>query len=376
MLGIYLCSSQNGIQYVPSRESLPLTRLGLSQEGGMTAHIQRIDQFESFLLHEGTTYNETILMESMRAADRQDGEDSADMVMEVPEDGQAARPVEKQVPPEEVEKRSATSAQTVQTETPSQEARKQRKTVTFGQEQDNVIIFASGTISPWDSEVDTHSPGTDEDLQDEEDKKKWELINLIQKQGIQWPLTGWICKQCQPTIQILMDFLQNWSLKDAHCVVDHHDYANLELWNRAVRAQQVRINLPITMIALQAVRQVECLEPLKNHLGALCQAIRSCPASGPGRIFIVNNIKNPHCVPVLGKRVQEHNRLLFRAVTTIPLQGVFYCDISQHFVWLDGQVVEPVNKYFTEKGKLSKTGMFLYRSSLLREVGVVPYTLV
>ena len=154
-------------------------------------------------------------------------------------------------------------------------------------------------------------------------------------------------------------------------------FAHLDQWTRAVRDRQVRLHLPITVIAVQCIKLQECLEPLKNTLGALCRAIQSIGEDN-GRIFIVNNVPNPRQAPVLGQRTADHNKLLFRAVIGVNkmLRRVFYCDMAQHFVTPGTtEWIQPVSQYFDQDGNLTETGCFMYRSCLFRKIGILPYSL-
>ena len=115
---------------------------------------------------------------------------------------------------------------------------------------------------------------------------------------------------------------------------------------------------------------------IKNNLGSLCRAIRVINPTA--LIFIVNNVPNPRSAPVLGKRTQEHNKLLMQAVAGVNtrMKKVQYCDIAQHFVSQDGkEFIQPLEMYFTADGVMTKTGAFVYRASLFRELGIIPYSL-
>ena len=43
-------------------------------------------------------------------------------------------------------------------------------------EQDNVIIFGTGTLSPWDSDIDGATSGSDQPIQEEAEQRR--IINL------------------------------------------------------------------------------------------------------------------------------------------------------------------------------------------------------
>ena len=213
-------------------------------------------------------------------------------------------------------------------------------------------------------------------MQISNEDKKW--VDLILEKGICWKPEGWIHPGKPPSIQILTDtFLRYWSMKEGRCNIFRRRYSHLNLWTKAVHSGDILVSLPITVIALKCVKQVECLEPLKNQLAALCRAIRN-KSQNTGRIFITNNIPNPRMAPVLGIRMQEHNKLLFLAIAGINPKTtggrVFYCDMEQHFV-SGQQHLEPIKAHFDNEGNLTATGCFIYRSCLFREIGVVPYPL-
>ena len=228
----------------------------------------------------------------------------------------------------------------------------------------NLITFGPGTLTGWDSDID----GKD-DAQEEED-----AIAEIMTEGMNWEIQGWHTKRRNMTVQILTDsFLGNWSHRENKCALIIHPFPNINQWIRAIRRQEIPLQLPITVVALQCLKSMECLEPLKNNLAALCRAIRSCVQ---GRIFITSNIPNPRCVPVLGQRAIQHNRLLHQAVVGINknIYSVFYCDLAAHLI-SEGKHLEPIATHFTPEGELTKVGCFVYRGCLLREKGVVPFSL-
>ena len=165
-------------------------------------------------------------------------------------------------------------------------------------EQDYVILFTPGSMSPWDSDKDGRSSGS---LQEEIENNR--IRDLICKEGVSTKILKWHLKQRRSTIQVLSDsFLQACSGKDQHCRVVTRNYAHLGLWTRAVRKQDVSVPLPITVIAVRCIRHYECLEPLKNALTALCRAIRTM-SMGTGQIFITNRIPSPGVAPILGARI-------------------------------------------------------------------------
>ena len=338
-----------------------------------------IDHYESFLLQEATVWDEAVLTEGLRQVQMSPQRSLLSQVLKAgksPDTGKG--PVCDDGEDQEDELLEQMNLQL----TPSPSARIDAPSVTPSEqgetfyEQDNVILCGSGTLSPWDSDIDGREGETLSNNYDSltEEDSEGEAVSEILLQGMECEASGWHRDQRQPTVQILTDWLQHWSSKDRHCSLSYRGFSNIQQWIQGVRQQDVQLTLPITVVSLQSIKQVECLEPLKNAISALVRAIRS--NSPGGRIFVVNSLPNPRSAPVLGIRALEHNKLLFRAITTLTPKPyrVFYCDLAQHFVPSQGVPV-PETQHFTLEGDLTLTGCFLFRSSVLREVGVVPYSI-
>ena len=247
-------------------------------------------------------------------------------------------------------------------------------------EQDNVIIFQDASMSSWHTDIDSNETllkAARQKLQEEKRKKEAEerkkketekIVKIILAEGMNWPKTTWCYQEQHTTVQIIGDeFLMNWFLKDKRCRIIIHRFAHVNQWAMAIRNQQIRVQLPITVIALKCLKQYECLEPLKNAVAGLCRAIRSMGDGSTGRIFVAANIPDPWVAPVLGQRTTEHNKLLLRAVTgiNIKLKRVFFCDMASHFLTSRrGKHIKPTSDYFETKGELTKTGCFVYHSCM------------
>ena len=272
-----------------SRESFQFTRSGLAQASGgmLQSQIQHIDQLESQLLQDGTVWSEEALLEELRSADL--SQVNLASASNSSSQGGSSTPAQSR-------DNGSLSAQMQKSPT--------GKKVEFN-EDNNVIIFTLGTISPWDSDKDSqHSDGTvqhgkecDGDRtqgQETEEPDDKAVQSAIKKHGIKWKVSTWVYKNKQPTIQVLCDaFLAKWSRKDKYCQMFERWYSHIGQWTQAIRKHELIMldQLPITVIALQCIKQLECLEPLKNNLAAMCRVIRNI--KGPGRIFIVSAVPNP-----------------------------------------------------------------------------------
>ena len=283
---------------------------------------RRVDQLESLLLQEGTVldaeelgkelHTSRFLIESgnlsgaikppenvmapLEAADREEDEQQGVVKrrkLDTPgASGQSA-------PPSQTDRNIST-----QDPQPGTSAGKS----SWQSEQDNVVLFHTGTLSPWDSDCDTQELELTPPRSDVNNNKQQEDVAILYKQVVQRIIMEGIREHRRPrtrrvraSVEIISDgFLKHWSDRDRKCRAYSLDFANLGRWTEAVRMQQIPLTLPITVVSLQCVKQVECLEPLRNRLAALCRAIRS---SNPGgRIFITNNVPNPRSVPVLGEK--------------------------------------------------------------------------
>ena len=116
-------------------------------------------------------------------------------------------------------------------------------------EEDNVIIFSTGPISPWDSDIDTQPIVQEEDSdrkgtkrKDKEDKQltKQACDEILQK-GLYMPVQGWHARQ-RMTVHVVTDsFLAMWSDKDRKYDLVRHEFANLKVWTQHIRAQNVHL---------------------------------------------------------------------------------------------------------------------------------------
>ena len=249
-----------------SRDSFELSPCGDAQHR-LSRNVQRIDQFESYLLCEDTLMNGDALLNSITMEDL--CQEGACSTQTTPQNGSSS-PLQ-----------AGQSEPTVQSGDEKMEV-----------EQDNVILFASGRFSPWDSEKDRgDSSGSceaapknkkvtwqDENAQEEKQRQcNRKLIQLICDEGIHWRPGGWRIKYRNPTVQLFTDrLLHNWSRKDQMVRLQLHNFSHIGQWSRAVREHQVQVLLPITVISLQCIKQLECMDPLKNAIAMLGRAIRNC----------------------------------------------------------------------------------------------------
>ena len=256
-------------------------------------------------------------------------------------------------------------------------------------EAENIITFEATTESntSWITDQDTHEVmETTEPEESEEDipediqqvlheemleaQARHELIT----EGLTFELPRWLRKDRPPTVQIISDsFLKNWP-QDNRCHLLTEDTSNIQQITHAVRSQSMRIQLPVTIVLVRAVRQIECLEPLKNAIQSLCRAIRVF--SPAGRIFIASTTPSPNAVPVLGLRAHQHNKMLFQAVIGVnkKLTRVFYMALADH-IWDGKEYIQPIRQYFDTEGDLTYHGCVLIRSCMFREAGLAPYSL-
>ena len=244
---------QNAAQLPWSRESFQLTHLEhATGGGGMQSQIQHIDQLESRLLQDGTVWSEEALMGELRAADR----------------AQAELQSRSTTPSHEGIERPENQAEKQQSD--GGEDRLQKGRVHF-HEEDNMIIFGTGTISPWNSdkdehdtssEIETHAQGekpeqvrsacdgemsaqkTKRRASDEADGRRKRsqapsrklVRNAIREQSVERPIAILEKKrEVTPSVQLLTDrFLNNWSSKEKKCIVYMRRFAHLGNWTTAV----------------------------------------------------------------------------------------------------------------------------------------------
>ena len=356
-----------------SRDSFQLT---LSEPATC---ISCLDQLESMLISDGeATWNERSLIDSLRAAQTFDQSAREELPSVASTPIQSDPPLQTSSPTLHVmhsqeDSLVTNSADRLPSQPSTSKQGQPEDALSQFVEQDNVVIFGTGTLSPWNSDEDSQELSkTVPEQKQEKDPAGDEARKEILEQG---PVLGIPLKTrtVVPSIHLLTDkFLRNWSDKDPKCVVAQRSYPTLRGWVEEVRSQRLAFHLPITVVALQCLKQIECLEPLKNGLGGLCRAIRT--VNPGGRIFVTTNVPNPRLAKVLGLRTRDHNRLIRQAVMGInpKLKRVFVCAMEEHF-FSGGEYIQPIDTYFNENGELTTTGCFVYRSCMFREVGIIPY---
>ena len=236
--------------------------------------------------------------------------------------------------------------------------------------REHLITCEAADVSntSWITDEDTHEI----DLQGKDERLTVQAREEILKFGVSMKIPKWI-RPRHHTVHIISDqFLKNWPQRDGRSVITREAYYNIQQLTRAIKIQQIQLQLPVVVIILRSVRQVECLEPLKNALSALCRAVR-CSVSA--RIYISNTVPSPYVTPVLGVRANEHNKMLFEAVVGVNKRvgRVFYLLLAEH-LW-DGskEFVQPLLQYFDAEGDLTYTGCVLAHSCIFREIGACPY---
>ena len=256
----------------------------------------------------------------------------------------------------------------------------------------HLITFEAGTNESWVTDRDSQMEDTvvqmdgSTQLSPVKDKTPQKKVVKARKRtlteqarleiltlGMDMKAPDWM-KNRPGTVHIISDeFLKRWPM-DPKCSVVTQDFSSLQVLIKAIRAQQVRIQLPIVVINVKCIRQVECLEPLQNAISAVCRAVRVY--SPAGRIFFTNTLPSPYSAPVLGVRASQHNELLFRAVTWVGkrMGRVFYTSMAEHF-WDGKDYITPIRKYMDMEGNLTYLGCLTYRGCLFREIGITKYAL-
>ena len=345
-----------------SRENSPSTH---SEDAMSSTHVDRL---EKYLLTRDTVSDEQLLIEEFQRIKKQ----ATEACVSSQREGSPLALVPEPGPSQQTERRTATRLQSVDPSQGTEGDEEQSPApshVDSPDSQDNVIIFGTGTLSVWDSDTDSQIlASTDCQMI----QPKVNVLEQIMVEGLEFPVEGWHTR-VRTTVHVLADnFLQHWLAREAKCRLHRGNFATINRWTDAVKTHEIQLELPTVVIALQCLRQIECLEPLRNRIIGLCRAVRN---ANPGtRIFVATNIGNPRAAPVLGKRAYEHNQLLDQAVRGVnkAVGSVFVCDVAVHFC-SNGQYIQPTRAYFTPEGDLTALGCFTYRACMFKEIGIVPY---
>ena len=245
--------------------------------------------------------------------------------------------------------------------------------------EEKVVVFTPGTMGSWHTDPDS------QELELTPPPKKKVRFEVPQNQEERarksLQLHGLLAHRFKrqdprpPTVVVLTDeLLANWSERELCCVVIRKHYSTINGWIPDIREAVINTDFPHVVVVMQCVRSLECLETLKNAMGGLCRALRSI--NPVARIYFCDGIPRPRSAPVIGQRIQEHNKLLAHAVKGVnQLMGrVFYLSMATHFIDSSTGKV-PVEYFNMYEDRLSRVGCFIFRSCMFREVGVVPYSL-
>ena len=201
-------------------------------------------------------------------------------------------------------------------------------------------------------------------------------IREITKDGLEWPLPGWIQKQKaktrSPSALILADSqFKHWPRKDHICQVILHEGWPLKRWSQAIKLGQLHINSHTVTLYLESVQYWTDMPPIKNGLTSLCRVIKSHGMEP--RIFVSNHLPRWAASPVTSP-VSQFNFTLQQGIrsTCRSIGSVYELSLYKHFTSAKGRIIKPADKYF-ELGSLSWFGCVIARECILREVGLKGY---
>lgn len=206
----------------------------------------------------------------------------------------------------------------------------------------------------------------------------WEGFSTVEiQQVIQEVDWGFPCQfrpRRMPAVTLLCDLLlKDWSAMDEVFVHNCKPGLNIMNWSHEIRKGEV------TLVGQNFVVQIAKLDKMYPNtdilLGAVHHLVKSLRSGHPHcRIYVCGAF--PRLSDSLDVRlgtVEFNHRLdcLLQQVAK-SLGKVFYVAVQDHFIDELGQFVKPFSKYFLSSIKLSRAGCFIFRSSLMKEMGLIP----
>ena len=183
----------------------------------------------------------------------------------------------------------------------------------------------------WDSELDgtastTSTPAYKRGIHDSMDEVTRQAVKAIQKEASQFVLNG---SARGPSVQVLADSkIMQWP-RDSICVVNCHQDWDITKWLPSICAEIIRIQCNTVVLYFEKTQNYGDVPRLKNHLQAICKAIRQHQKGCC--IFISNILPKASTSPV---RRAETNFVLLQAVRSVNrcLGKIHFLSVYEHFV--------------------------------------------
>ena len=247
----------------------------------------------------------------------------------------------------------------------------------------HIIEFEhQGDASPWDSQDDTgiletstppYRRGQHSSQMEHSDEQVRQLIRMHGLQAHRIPRH--LSRKCPVSIQLFADHhLKQWPFGDIQCHISYMEHLPLSQWVEKIKRRELIIRAGTIVLYLQKLRNITHPVPLKNQIGQICRSIRA--ASMETRIFICDTLPE-NGGPVNDDQLIRYNRSLFLATQHVnrELEKIFFLAMHAHFVDSNGQIIQPVHKYFSPGGYLTYLGCITFRACMAREVGITNYSL-
>ena len=244
---------------------------------------------------------------------------------------------------------------------------------------ENVITFSSDTVSLWNTEVDQHMLETSTPAfkrgrnQEEQDEVEQEARRRVLQEGMRYTLPHWVRRISVSFLLCTDGLTEGWPKSENKCVLEVRPGWQLRKWTGAIRDNAIRVNLDSIVLSLPVMIHLQCVEHIKNDLGALCRALRARKAHCT--VYVCDQLPSPFESPVLRHRSETHNKLVQRAVHALntKMDWVFFVSMHQYFVEGNNKVIQPPVRYFQANGQLTYVGCMRYWAYLFREVGITAY---
>ena len=144
---------------------------------------------------------------------------------------------------------------------------------------------------------------------------KWQLVRLIQKEGMLHPVPKW-ARSHSPSVLILSDSqLKHWPEADNVCKLIYHPDWPVKRWVQAIKLGDIWIEYNTVVIYLEGLRSWSDVPPIKNALHTLCKMIRMYGNNGL-RMFIANHLPQAVGSPV-HPPIANSNFTLCQAISSV-----------------------------------------------------------
>ena len=208
----------------------------------------------------------------------------------------------------------------------------------------------------------------------EKDDGNGPIRDLILAEGMRYEVPTWQHTRRPTSVQMFVDHqLGEWPIGDTYVKLNYFMHQPVSQWIAKVKNHTIPIIARIIVLFIHKLRGSTHHSPLKNRISQIVRAIRV--VAPDTHVFVCDMLPTESILDT--QQILRFNRSLFTATQQANRETgkIFYLSMCAHFRDSSGNPIEPWDQYFKTSGELTSLGCHLFRSCLIREVGITNYSL-